>query len=32
MEFEILVISLCVIANVTAYYWDLLKNHKESDD
>jgi len=32
MEIEILIILLCIVANTTAYYWDLFKNHIESDD
>lgn len=32
MEIEILIILFCIVANIAAYYWDLFKNHRESDD
>lgn len=32
MEFEIIVISVCILLNVAAYYWDLFYNHKKNDE
>lgn len=31
MELEIIILSICIMCNITAYYFDLFSNHGNND-